>query len=133
MPDVSLPEADTAYMNERAIAHDVVNESGMTCVLFPGWPLPPGFDNDVADLLIRLSAGYPDVNPDMWWFDPPVRLADGTELPATQVIEPHLGRSWQRWSRHFNNGQWQSGVDGLESFLALIRRDLERSVPEPAK
>lgn len=127
---MSLPETDTAYLKERGIAHEVVNESGMTCVLLSRWTLPAGFDHEAADLLIRLSAGYPDVRPDMWWFDPPVRLADGKDVPATQVIETHLGRSWQRWSRHFSNGQWQSGVDGLESFLALIRRDLERSVPE---
>jgi hypothetical protein len=128
--DVSLPAHDVAYLEERGIPHTVVNESGMTCVVFPGWLLPAGFDHETADLLIRLSAGYPDVHPDMWWFDPPVRLAGGKDLPATQVIEHHLGRSWQRWSRHFTNGQWQSGVDCLESFLALIRRHLERSIPE---
>lgn len=130
---MSLPDVDTTYLNERGIVHEVALESGMTCVLFPSWPLPTGFDHGSADLLIRLAPGYPDVNPDMWWFDPPVHLADGAGLPATEVIETHLGRSWQRWSRHFNNGQWQSGVDGLESYLALIRRDLERSVPENAQ
>lgn len=130
---MSLPELDIAYLNERAVSYEVVSEAGMTCVLFPSWLLPAGFDHASADLLIRLAPGYPDINPDMWWFDPPVHLADGTELPATQVVEPYLGRSWQRWSRHFNNGQWQSGVDGLESFVALIRRDLERSVPEAAR
>ena len=123
-------ETDTVYLKQRGIAHEVLNESGMTCVVLSQWPLPAGFDHEATDLLIRLSPGYPDVRPDMWWFDPPVRLADGKDLPATQVIETHLGRSWQRWSRHFSDGQWQSGVDGLESFLALIRRDLERSVPE---
>jgi hypothetical protein len=128
--DVNLPEADTTYLNERGIPYEVANESSMTCVVLSRWPLPAGLDHQAADLLIRLSPGYPDVRPDMWWFDPPVRLADGTDLPATQVMEQYLGRSWQRWSRHFNNGQWQSGVDGLESLLALIRRHLERSVSE---
>lgn len=127
---MSLPESDTAYLTERGITHEMVNEAGMTCVVFPRWPLPTGFDHDVADLLVRLSPGYPDVRPDMWWFDPPVRLADGRAVAATEVVERHLGRSWQRWSRHFTDGQWQSGVDGLESFLALIRSNLERSVPE---
>jgi hypothetical protein len=69
----------------------------------------------------------------MWWFDPPVHRADSTPLPGTEVVEQHLGRSWQRWSRHFNTGQWHSGVDGLESYLALIRQNLERSVPEIAR
>ena len=129
---MSLPEVDRTYLNEQGVAYEVVNESGMTCVVFPNWPLPAGFDHEAADLLVRLSAGYPDVHPDMWWFDPPVRLANGANLPATQVVERHLGRTWQRWSRHFSRGQWQSGVDGLQSFLALIRRDLERSVQETA-
>ncbi|MCY4496867.1 MAG: hypothetical protein OXC14_06225 [Rhodospirillaceae bacterium] len=123
-----LPQSDVAYLTERAIPHDIGAESGMTCVVLPQWPLPRGFNRDEADLLIRLHPGYPDVPPDMWWFQPAVHLANGTFLPATNVVEVHLGREWQRWSRHFHNGQWQSGIDGLASFLALIRQDLERSV-----
>lgn len=127
---MSLPELDITYLNERGIAHEIVLESGMTCVVIPQWPLPKGFDRDASDLLIRLSPGYPDVHPDMWWFCPAVHRADGRELPNTNVVELYLGRTWQRWSRHFSSGQWQSGVDGLESYLALIRQNLERGVPE---
>ena len=130
---MSLPEIDAAYLGERGIAHEIVVESGMTCVVMRQWPLPGGFDRDESDLLVRLSPGYPDVPPDMWWFSPPVRLANGRELRATSVVETHLERSWQRWSRHFSGGQWQSGIDGLESFFALIRQNLERSVPESVR
>jgi hypothetical protein len=62
----------------------------------------------------------------MWWFDPPAQRADGQVIQAADAVEQHLGRTWQRWSRHFNQGQWRSGVDTLESFLALIRKELER-------
>ena len=127
-----LPAEDIAFLTERGIAYRVTSEAGMTCVVFPNWSLPPGFDRPAADLLLRLSTGYPDVPPDMWWFDPAVRLASGAALPATEVLEQHVGRTWQRWSRHFNGGQWQSGIDGLESYLALIRQDLERSAPKVA-
>ena len=130
---MSLPELDIAYLSERGFAHDIVAERGMTCVVMARWPLPKGFDRDAADLLIRLSPGYPDVQPDMWWFSPEVRRADGREVPYSNVVETYLGRAWQRWSRHFKSGQWQSGVDGLESYLALIRQDLERSVPESVR
>ena len=98
----------------------------MTCVVLPGYILPSGYDRAASDLLLRLQPGFPDVPPDMWWFYPAIRRADGRAIPATEVIERHLGRDWQRWSRHFNAGQWRSGVDSLESFLALIRRELER-------
>ena len=130
---MSLPEIDVAYLGERGIAHEIVVESGMTCIVMRQWPLPRGFDRNESDLLVRLRPGYPDVPPDMWWFSPPVRLANGQDLPATNAVEAHLGRHWQRWSRHFSGGQWQSGVDGLESFLALIRQNLERSVPESVR
>ncbi len=126
---MSLPDSDAEYLTERGVVYEVASEAGMTCVVISKWPLPAGFDHDASDLLILLSAGYPDVRPDMWWFDPPVRLADGRAITATEVVERHLGRSWQRWSRHFTDGQWQSGIDGLESYVALIRSDLERNVP----
>ena len=126
---MSLPKHDTEYLSERGIGHQISSEGSMTCIVLPHWQLPRGFNRESSDLLIMLSSGYPDVHPDMWWFDPPVHLADGTRPPNTNAVGTYLGRNWQRWSRHFSNGQWQSGVDGLESYLALIRQNLERSVP----
>jgi hypothetical protein len=93
----------------------------MMCVIFPGWSLPAGLSVTRTDVLLRLAAGYPDIPPDMWWTNPEVLRADGTVIPATEVREPYFGRTWQRWSRHFQAGQWQSGIDGLESYLALMR------------
>ena len=130
---MTLPKLDIEYLNERGIDHQVTSEGGMICIVLPSWQIPKGFDHEVSDLLIRLNPGYPDVQPDMWWFDPPVRLASGQRLSSTDAVEAYLGRQWQRWSRHFSNGQWQSGIDGLESYLALIRHSLERSVPESAR
>lgn len=124
---MTLPDSDAAYLSTRQVPHKVSNDAGMICVVLPSWPLPPGYNQEIADLLVRLQAGYPDVPPDMWWFDPPVRLANGGTIPATDVTEQYFGRSWQRWSRHLQPGQWKSGIDGLESFLALIRRELERT------
>ena len=126
---MSLPEIDIAFLNERGLAHEIIPEAGMMCVTLPQWPLPQGFDRDVSDLLVRLPPGYPDTPPDMWWFSPPILRSDGKALPNTNVVETYLGRSWQRWSRHFSSGQWKSGIDGLESYLALIRQDLRRGVP----
>jgi len=128
-----LLEADEAFLVERELDYQVAEEAGMTCVVLRKWALPPGCDADAADLLVRLPAGYPDVAPDMWWFDPPVRRVDGEQIPATQSFENFLGRSWQRWSRHFQAGQWRSGTDGLESYVALIRREVDSSVPEAVR
>jgi Prokaryotic E2 family E len=121
---MALLSADKAFLELRGHAHEVHDEAGMTCVVLPSWNLPSGLDRPAATLLVRLPAGYPDVPPDMWWFDPGLRRADGRAIEATQATEAHLGRQWQRWSRHFQPGQWKSGVDGLESYLALIQREL---------
>ena len=126
---MSLPDPDARYLASLGTESRIEAEGGMTCVLLRDWPLPAGLSHATADLLVRLHSGYPDVAPDMWWFCPAVRLADDTSLPRTDVYEHYLGRQWQRWSRHLTAGQWRSGVDGLENYLALVRHELERSVP----
>ena len=125
---MNLPDPDMTFLSVLGIDYQIVAEDSMICVLLHDWPLPTGFNHAVADLLVRLNPGYPDVAPDMWWFSPAVCMADGTSLPQTQVHEHYLGRQWQRWSRHLTPEQWRSGIDGLENYIALIKNDLEHSV-----
>ncbi len=126
-----LPD-DAVYLSERGWTHEVYEEAGMTCLVLTAWPLPAGLSETAADVLLRFSAGYPDVAPDMWWVDPPLRLGNGGEIPNTQLTEIHLGRQWQRWSRHFAPGQWQPGIDRLASYVALMSNELRRSVADNA-
>jgi hypothetical protein len=119
-----LPPNDLEYLHDRAPGHVIANEAGMTCVVIPRFHLGDGFTRPESDLLFRLAPGYPDVNPDMWWFSPTVQRLDGKPINATQLREYHLSREWQRWSRHLTAGQWRSGVDGIESYIAVVRREL---------
>ena len=127
-----LPQIDLDCLAERAPGHSISSEGGMTCVVIPEFPLGVGFDRPAADLLLRLAPGYPDVAPDMWWFSPQVRRIDGATIRATETRERHLGREWQRWSRHLHPGQWRSGVDSIESYLAIVRRELASAAPKAA-
>lgn len=120
-----LPPIDHDHLLARAPESTVSLDRGMICIVIPSFSLPAGFTQASADLLLRLSPGYPDIPPDMWWFSPVVRRIDGKPIAATQVQESYLGRNWQRWSRHLNSGQWRSGIDSLESYLALVRKELE--------
>jgi Prokaryotic E2 family E len=126
--ELMLPIRDVAYLVDRGLSHEVSVDQGMTCLVVPSWPLPEGFVPGQADLLLRLSPGYPDVAPDMWWFSPSVSLISSAPIPGTQSVEPYFGRQWQRWSRHLPGGVWRSGVDGLESFFAIIRADVQACV-----
>jgi hypothetical protein len=123
---MTLPALDVAYLSENGISHEIVSDGGMICVVIPDFPLPVGLNLASSDLLLRLSPGYPDVTPDMWWFGTSVTYKDGRTIPQTESMEPYLGRTWQRWSRHFDQGRWKPGLDCLESFLAVIRSDLNK-------
>ena len=119
-----LPSHDITVLAEVCPGYTTNVDGGMVCVLLPAFEIGTGFTQSSADLLLRLAVGYPDVAPDMWWFSPHVRRLDGREIPATQVEEVILNRTWQRWSRHLGPGQWRPGVDSLESYLSLVRREL---------
>lgn len=123
-----LPTEDREFLANRFPEFTVTVEAQMMCVVMPTFPLPAGLTHPCSDLLLRLSPGYPDVAPDMWWFAPAVLRPDGRPIPQTQVTEVHLGRTWQRWSRHLDASHWRAGVDSLESYLALVDRELHAAV-----
>jgi len=127
-----LPPDDQAFLEDRFPDFTISNEGGMIVIVIPGLPLPAGFTAGRADLMLRLSPGYPDVPPDMWWFEPFVLRTDGQVIAATEAREPHLGRVWQRWSRHFTAGQWRAGVDSLESYVSLVRSELRAAARDIA-
>lgn len=119
-----LPERDIGYLADRGLTYEISVDQGMTCLVVKDWPLPAGLRPGQVDLLLRLAPGYPDIQPDMWWFSPHVTCCSGQPIQATQVTERYLDRTWQRWSRHLPAGVWRCGVDGLESFFAVIRADV---------
>lgn len=103
-----LRPVDQAYLDESNCVWDAVVEAGMVCVTIKEY-----------ELLVRLPSGFPDVGPDMFWLAEPVTRVDGTEIPAIQVNEVHLNRSWQRWSRHIA-ARWRPGLDDLRSYMTYI-------------
>jgi hypothetical protein len=121
-----LAPSDQKVLDGLGLVYEVVVEHGLICVVIKDWPLPPGYQTEEADLLLRLPPGFPDAQPDMWWMDPPVARSSGSYPEAANLFEVYLGRNWQRFSRHLNPGAWQPGRDSLASYLALIRADLNR-------
>lgn len=109
---------DQAYLDEH-FTWEAVIDGGMACVVIKEYTLVAGLAPATNDLLIRLPPGFPDAGPDMFWFSPPISRVDGATIPATQVTEQHVGRSWQRWSRHIGSG-WRPEVDDLRTYLAYV-------------
>lgn len=116
---------DRLFLEHAGINYRVFEEGGMLNVELLDFPIPHGLNAGTASILFRLSASYPDTPPDMWWIIPHLTSVNGGAIPATEVIETIDGRSWQRWSRHLDPASWRSGVDGLESYVRLLRNELE--------
>lgn len=121
---MKLPDWDREFLERAGIAHRVFEDGGMLNVELIDFPLPAGLNTPTASVLFRLSASYPDVAPDMWWVVPHLERADGRGIPATESFETYDGRTWQRWSRHLDPGAWRPGIDGLESYVRLLRNEL---------
>jgi hypothetical protein len=88
---MSLPQTDVLCLGEKGFEYSISSEANMTCVIIQGYPMPLGYDPPQADLLLRLSAGYPDVKPDMWWFHPAVR--DNARMQTRALLIPF--RAWR--------------------------------------
>jgi hypothetical protein len=120
-----LRSEDQAYLNEH-FAWEATVEAAMVCVTMTDFPLAVGLSPTATELLIRLPPGFPDASPDMFWLASPVTRTDGQPIPATDVTESHVGRTWQRWSRHIG-AAWRPGVDDLRSYIAYITTCLRRA------
>lgn len=114
-----LRPVDQAYLADNGFAWEAVVDSAMVCLTIKEYSLAAGLTPAVNELLVRLPPGFPDVGPDMFWFAEPVSRVDGAAIPAVEMTEHHLGRNWQRWSRHVGGG-WRPGVDGLRNYMAYI-------------
>ena len=123
-----LLPTDADFLESRSGEYEAFDEGGFTCVVLKKNELPPAYAPQVVDLLVRLPAGYPNANPDMFWTTPGVRLVSGAEPTGAGVLEAHGQRTWQRWSRHYPQGSWRPGVDSLRTYLATVRRELRRGV-----
>ena len=119
-----LLEADEDFIKGKGYSYEVVDQPGLVHLLLHDYPLPEAYDPPKVELLIRLPAGFPNSKPDMFWTIPPVRLAGGGCPEGAGVAETHIGRSWQRWSRHC--ASWRPGVDDLQSYLAAIQNELAK-------
>jgi hypothetical protein len=118
-----LPEAEIEFLRDRGIDFEEYRVGAEVHLILNNFQLPTAYVPQSCDLLLKLPAGFPNANPDMFWTSPTVRLTNGTFPVSANVIEVCNGRTWQRWSRHSTS--WRPGVDSLRSKLRSVRAELE--------
>ena len=130
----TLPSADREYLLDKGLSFEEHALGDQKALILRKVTLPSGrYDQPSTDVLILLPSGYPDVRPDMFHTLPWVKLVPENRYPkAADQPTSFNGQSWQRWSRHLLPGQWKPGVDSIESYLALVRRELLAARPAAA-
>ncbi len=124
---MQLPAQDEAYLAERKYAWELQPDprGGAFLVIKNFDVAGGGFTPGTTDLMIRIPAQYPMAPLDMWYCAPPIRIAKtGQYARASEVMESHMNRTWQRFSRHLN-GTWKPGIDSIRSFFTFIQRELQ--------
>jgi hypothetical protein len=118
-----LPEIDAEFLKEKDFDCQIVQAPGEVRVIFRGFCFPAQYMPRQANLMVRLPAGYPNGNPDMFWTQPDVKLTNGG-FPQNADYHDSSAEGWQRWSRHDNG--WRAGIDNLRTKIASVRRELDK-------
>jgi len=122
-----LPEFDREYLLEKEYIFEEKIDANRNGLIIRNWILPTGkYNLETTDLLVLIPNGYPEVRPDMWYFNPAILLALSNKLAKqTQANINFEGKVWQRWSRHFPANEWRSGIDGIHTYLKKVQTALE--------
>jgi hypothetical protein len=122
-----VPEVDREFLKAKGFKFSASRVGADVHIVLHEFVLPQAYLPAAVDLLIKLPAGYPNANLDMFWTSPDVRLAAGDAPRNCEHHETYNGISWQRWSRHFNNA-WRQGVDDVRTFIASVRQELKKGI-----
>lgn len=123
-----LPSKDRQYLESKGYQFQEINDGANCGLIINNFNIVPEekFIAKQASLLIILPKGYPDIPPDMFYFDPELRLISNNNHPdrASEIVV-HFEKKWQQWSRHADANEWRTGQDGIHSYLQRVFRALQ--------
>ncbi|MEO8608832.1 MAG: E2/UBC family protein [Chloroflexota bacterium] len=123
-----LPEPDEEFLRDKGYQWELQSAGNEQLLIFHNYALPTGkYTLEVVDLLVKIPAGYPTTNPDMFFLAQNVLKVDGT-IPQSVTQTSINSGTWNQWSRHYPPNTWRAGIDGLESYMLVVRKDLEKGI-----
>lgn len=133
-----LPEDDQDYLATKGIpyelrAENVPGGAERRAILFPNYAFVGNLRCmresqlvvcEVCDLLILIPGGYATTKLDSFYTFPRLKRSDGTDPDRATGENELFGKKWQFWSRHLSDNEWRVGIDGLQTYLNYVRREL---------
>lgn len=104
---------------------DLIEAEGWANVVFHGYQVPAGYPKGSTDLLLKFPMSYPNGQPDMFWTEEDLLLANGAVPRSADAIETALGKRWRRFSWHPAN--WNPGRDSLRTYLEFVNGRLAKT------
>ena len=112
-----LLEDDEDALKSKGYKYEVTEDGDNTLLTIKDHPLVDIYNVEKVDILILIPKLYPVSPLDMFWVYPEVKLKNGNVYPpSADVFENHVGRSWQRFSRHYT---WRPNIDCVHSHLTI--------------
>jgi len=122
--DFQLPPDDSEFFDSSGLKWETITEGNVMRLIMYDFPIPDGYNINHVDMYLRIDPTYPDTQIDMFYVYPALSLNSGRQIKAL-ATESFDGKAWQRWSRHrVNPNAWRSGVDCVETHLALVNQCL---------
>ncbi|WP_118194307.1 multiubiquitin domain-containing protein [Albibacterium indicum] len=113
-----LPAEDVETLKKMGLEWETIT-LGAHWVIIYDYPIPEGYNIRKADVALMIPPTYPATQIDMAYFYPALSKSNNRRIGAitNQGID---GRTFQRWSRHRQAGQWTPGVDCIATHLCLV-------------
>lgn len=128
-----LTSQDATFLETEVSSWETVLDGSAMWVLIHDYSLPEGYAPEIVSMAISIPTNYPDAGLDMAYFHPPVKRADGKQIPATEYLQQIDGMGYQRWSRHYTaQNPWKQGEHCLETHFHTARTWLEREIRKPS-
>ena len=109
-----------------ASAHLERRPDGSALVLIPDFALKPGWNKQQTTVVFIVPVGYPVAQPDTFWTDPDLRLANGG-MPANSGINANYGGPSPRLWFSFHPSSWNPNLDDFLTYVKLIGRRLSEA------
>lgn len=127
--DFSLLERDRLFIEQMGYKYELIRQVNQCWLVIHNYKLPKGYQTETANLALLISTNYPDVQIDMAYFLPALKLETNRVIPQTQHSVSINNEIYQRWSRHRTRlNSWRPGVDDISTHLFSVKNWLEREV-----
>ena len=123
-----LVEEDMECLAALARPWESIAENNAKWLLFPGYPIPDGYNHRLVTAALRMPPTYPDDQIDMVYFHPALALVSGKGIAQLSMCTID-NKPYQQWSRHRTPANpWRPGLDNVCSHLLLVNDWLEREL-----